>query len=130
MKTTETVVLIEILMGTFNGSGYVVDQNNSLQTQTYENWNLDIRDDAATYATVSLIEDMALCDSMINILHDDRGILGFNLNFHKLLSRAKSEYIMFCSQDDIWKPTKISKTLCFLISNEARNPGGSAVHPL
>lgn len=115
-------VRIVILLGTYNGAGFVGEQIKSIQEQTVANWKLLIRDDASEDGTVDVIADVAKADERIrwiNSGHDRLGIVG---NFGELMRLAHSEgadYIFFSDQDDVWTSSKIAEQLTYLLRMEA-----------
>lgn len=102
---------VTILLSTYNGEKYIIEQLDSLLAQTYPNICIFIRDDASIDNTVSLINDYI-------IKHPERQIswlpdtpdhnLGYQKSFWSLLQNCPpSDYYSFCDQDDIWFPDKI-----------------------
>lgn len=103
---------VQILMATCEGEKYLAPQLASLLAQTCTDWELLLRDDASTDATLKIAERFAAeIPGKITILRDDAGRLGITGNFEKLLQHVTAPYAMFCDQDDIWLPEKISKSL-------------------
>ena len=119
---------IDILMATYNGEKYLVEQLDSIINQTYHNWNLLIRDDNSTDKTLEIIQNYHKKDKRIKILKDNKGNLGIVKNFEELLKNSESEFIMFSDQDDIWIENKLDaylktaekiKTKGFLLHSDA-----------
>lgn len=103
---------LAILMAVYNGEAFLKQQIISIQEQTFEDWDLIIRDDGSTDMTESILNEMALTDSRINIITDDRKRGGPLNNFKTLMNFATDyEYIMFADQDDIWFKNKIASSL-------------------
>jgi glycosyltransferase, family 2 len=102
---------IDILMATYNGEKYLVEQLDSIINQTYRNWNLLIRDDNSTDKTLEIIQNYHKKDKRIKILKDNKGNLGIVRNFEELLKSSESEFIMFSDQDDIWVENKLDMYL-------------------
>lgn len=99
---------VEILLATYNGEKYLKDQIKSILNQTYQNWNLLIRDDGSTDNTLKIINDLKnKYPDRVNIIEGGNRRLGACQNFHKLLKCSKAKYILFCDQDDIWLKDKI-----------------------
>lgn len=48
---------VNILMSTYNGEKFVAEQIESIQKQTYTDWNLIIRDDGSKDGTCEIIEN-------------------------------------------------------------------------
>lgn len=112
---------IDIILASYNGEKYIEEQLNSIISQTYDNWQLIIRDDFSKDSTVKIIEKY--CNNYpgkINLIKDNKGNLGFCKNFSELLFYCESDYIMLCDQDDFWKKDKIELTLNKMIESEAK----------
>ena len=82
---------IDILMATYNGEKYLFEQIDSIITQTYQRWNLLIRDDGSTDRTMEIIENYQKKDARIKILKDNKGNLGIVKNFEELLKISKAK---------------------------------------
>lgn len=99
---------VDILLATYNGERFLTEQINSIISQTYDNWNLIIRDDGSTDNTVGLIKKFIdKYPSKIILVEDADKNLGPSGNFAVLLSHSTADYIMFCDQDDVWEPDKV-----------------------
>lgn len=48
---------VAIMMATYNGDRFLVEQIDSILSQTYRNWTLFIRDDGSTDSTVDIIDN-------------------------------------------------------------------------
>lgn len=115
---------VDILLATYNGSKYVSDQIESILAQTYQDWVLLIHDDGSKDDTVALLESYEnKYPDKIELIRDGVCTGGAKQNFSHLLGFSKSDYIMFCDQDDIWLPQKIERTLSAMRSAETENPG-------
>lgn len=111
-------------MATYNGSKYIKQQLDSLLSQTYQQWQLFIRDDGSSDDTVQTILAYVEQDSRISLIEDNLGNLRSSLNFNALMEYAQDlgEYFMFCDQDDIWFETKIEETLIRMKEIEMGGP--------
>ena len=49
---------VNILLSTYNGEQYLKEQVKSIQDQTYQDWQLLIRDDGSTDGTVKIIQEL------------------------------------------------------------------------
>jgi glycosyltransferase involved in cell wall biosynthesis len=103
--------MVEILMATYNGEEYICSQLDSLLAQSFETWRVLIRDDGSTDRTPHLCRQYAMRHpSRFHIIEDALGNLGVNKNYETLLKSSTGDYVMFCDQDDIWLPDKITET--------------------
>lgn len=98
-------------MSTFNGSKYIIEQIDSIINQDYEFWELYIRDDGSDDNTIQIILEYEKRYSKIHLILDSISHRGVRDSFMYLLSNIDSEYYMFCDQDDVWLPSKISTCL-------------------
>lgn len=103
---------IDILVATYNGGRYLNQQLDSIFSQENQDFNILIRDDGSTDNTVSIITSyQKKYPEKICIIEDEKGNLGASKCFMLLLNAASSDYIMFCDQDDVWLPSKITVSL-------------------
>ncbi|BBK80450.1 glycosyltransferase family 2 protein [Streptococcus mutans] len=103
---------VNILMSTYNGQEFIAQQIQSIQKQTFENWNLLIRDDGSSDETPKIIADFAKSDARIRFINaDKRENFGVIKNFYTLLKYEKADYYFFSDQDDVWQPQKLKLTL-------------------
>lgn len=96
----------DVIIATYNGEKYIIEQLESIVNQTIKPSNIYIRDDGSQDKTVEIVKDFIL-KSEINIeLKNDGLNLGYIKNFEKLIEFTKSEIIFFSDQDDIWVSKK------------------------
>jgi len=108
----EAAQAVCILLATYNGERFLAEQLDSLMKQTYQNWKVLIHDDCSTDKTPEIIARYAKrYPDNIELLDDKKCCGGARNNFAHLLEHARGEYIMFCDQDDVWKPDKIELTM-------------------
>ena len=104
MIRNETTSLVSIILPTYNRAGLIMETIESIQSQTYTNWELIIVDDGSEDDTVAIIKK--LNDSRIQVIEAGRiGIGGRVKNIG--LKRAKGEFIAFIDSDDLWDPFKL-----------------------
>lgn len=110
-------------MATYNGEKYLQEQLESIIKQTYQNWELLIRDDGSKDSTIYIVEKyIEKYPNKIFLIKDNFNNLGACYNFLKLLEIASAEYIMFSDQDDVWLKDKIEITLEKMLENESAYP--------
>ena len=115
--------MINILLSTYNGEKYLKEQLESIIKQSHSDWTLYIRDDGSTDNTISIIDEY--CSRYPNKIvkyEDCLGNIGSLHSFEELLKQAKSDYFMFCDQDDVWLPQKIEKAMSEMVICENANP--------
>ena len=102
-----------ILLATYNGEAYVREMVDSVLQQDHRDIHIVLSDDGSTDGTPAILDSYAK-DYPQQITHYRSGLRFGNAQDHFLhLLRAFQDapYIMFCDQDDVWHPDKVSKTL-------------------
>ena len=112
--------MVNILLASFQGEKFIADQLSSILNQTYNNWQLYIRDDRSSDNTLNIITQHQQSDARIHLVNDGLGNLGSSQNFSIIMNSMKdaNAYTMFCDQDDVWLPSKIEDTLNEMIRLE------------
>lgn len=114
---------VVILMATYNGANYLPVQLDSIVQQTFSDWTLLISDDGSSDGTQDILNDYAThYPEKIVLLKKDKATGSAKNNFIFLTAYAQEySYIMYCDQDDYWKPNKIQLTLEKMKKLEAAN---------
>ena len=99
--------MIDILLATYNGEKFIDSQISSILYQTNKDWHLIIHDDGSTDKTVERIKKWVKKDPRIEFIEDGVLCKSAAKNFMHLLKFSKSNYVMFCDQDDIWFDNKV-----------------------
>lgn len=113
---------VAILMSTYNGERYISSQLDSIINQTHTNFRLYIRDDGSIDNTIQIINDYVNRDSRIVLVNDSIKHRGVKNSFLWLLEQVECEYYMFCDQDDVWLPKKISESLKYITQSKVSQP--------
>lgn len=108
--------LVSIIVPTYNTEKFIELTIQSVQSQTYKNWEMILVDDASTDETVKIISEFAKADNRIKLfqLPNNSGN-GFARNV--ALSKATGKYIAYLDADDLWFPMKLEKQIQFLKAN-------------
>ncbi|WP_413999729.1 glycosyltransferase family 2 protein [Flavobacterium sp. W1B] len=108
--------LVSIIIPIFNSEKFISGAVESVQKQTYTNWEIILVDDCSTDNSVSIVSEMVENDRRIQFHQLDKNSgTGVARNFG--LSKASGRYISFLDADDLWKPEKLKKQLDFLLKN-------------
>lgn len=112
----EDLVLVSVIMPTYNRARVIERSISSVLKQTYKNLELIIVDDGSTDNTESIVNN--IMDSRIHYVKSRHNLgacharnLGINL--------AKGEYIAFQDSDDVWHLDKIEKQLHLIQKTKA-----------
>jgi len=108
--------LVSIIIPTYNTEKFIRATLQSVQNQTYQNWEMILVDDASTDKTVSVIEEFAKNDSRIKLFKLEKNSgNGFARNI--ALEKAVGKYIAYLDADDLWFSNKLEKQIGFLKAN-------------
>ena len=101
-----------MILATYNGSPFLLEQLNSIKYQTLPPSRLLVSDDLSSDDTVDIIKNwsMEVCFPVF-ILPPSSTRLGCTANFEKLLKATSFNYVMFADQDDIWDCSKAQRML-------------------
>lgn len=102
--------MVSVCMATYNGERYIRQQVDSILSQLTPEDELLIGDDGSSDSTLTILESYK--DPRIKIYRNN--LHNYNLNFEKILSKAKGDHIFLSDQDDVWLPTKVSTMLGYL----------------
>ncbi len=108
--------LVSIITPVYNAEKYIQATVDSIQRQTYTNWELWLINDRSTDASASIIDAMAEADSRIKVVHfqENKGAAEAR---NRGLANASGKYIAFIDSDDVWHPEKLEKQLQFMLEN-------------
>ena len=100
---------INIVLSTYNGAKFLAEQIESIQKQTFTDWQLLIRDDGSTDETPQIIKQFVAADKRIKFINaDKRENFGVIKNFFTLVKFEAADYYFFSDQDDVWLPNKMA----------------------
>ncbi|MBS1804166.1 MAG: glycosyltransferase family 2 protein [Acidobacteria bacterium] len=100
---------ISIAMCTYNGSGYLGEQLDSIAAQTMLPFELIVCDDGSSDSTLEIVTDFARTVSFPVKIYRNEDRLGSTKNFEKAISLCAGELIALCDQDDRWVPEKLER---------------------
>lgn len=114
---------VNILMSTYNGEKYLEEQIQSIQAQTYKDWQLLIRDDASTDGTTDIIKKYAAEDLRIHWINEGEAVnLGVVESFYKLVYHELADLYFFSDQDDVWLEDKLETQITAFNHEPADQP--------
>ncbi|MCR5416171.1 MAG: glycosyltransferase [Pseudobutyrivibrio sp.] len=121
---------VAIVMSTYNGHEYIIEQIESILAQDYTDFNLFVRDDGSSDNTLEILQKLATRDSRIKLVFDKVGQTnsnkGFGESFSIAIGQAMAQgdfsYFAFCDQDDYWEPTKLSHAVAAMENSDMKRP--------
>lgn len=99
---------VSIVMPAFNAERLIAETIQSVQTQTFENWELLVVDDGCTDGTSQVVETFS-ADPRIRLLRQKNGGVASARN--TALKSARGEWIAFLDADDVWCKDKLSEQI-------------------
>jgi len=105
---------ISVVMAVYNGMPYLEEAVKSVLSQTYNNLEFIIVDDASTDGTAKYLK--SLKDKRIKIITNSKN-LGLATSLNKALKVANGEYIARMDADDISMSNRLKTQMKYLILN-------------
>ena len=113
---------VEILMAVYNGEAYLRAQLDSILGQSDGRWHLTVSDDGSTDGSAAILDAYARrYPEKIVRYASGRRFGNARDHFFQLMARCEAEHMLFCDQDDVWRPDKLAKTRKALLEAEARD---------
>ena len=107
--------LVSIIMPSFNTASFIAESIESVQAQSYTNWELIIVDDCSTDNTDEVVKPY-LSVQRIRYLKNEKNS-GAAVSRNRALREAKGRWIAFLDSDDLWMPDKLEKQIQFMEKN-------------
>ena len=105
--------LVSVITPTYNCAKFIGETIESVQAQTYQQWEMIIVDDCSTDNTKEIVDKYIKEDSRIKYfcLKNNSGAAVART---KAMELANGEYMAFLDSDDIWTEEKLKKQLAFM----------------
>jgi glycosyltransferase involved in cell wall biosynthesis len=100
---------MSVAMCTYNGAQFLSEQLKSIALQGRLPGELVVCDDGSTDDTISILRAFAERTSFLVRIFSNEDRLGPGKNFEKAISLCDGDIIVFCDQDDVWRPQKLAK---------------------
>lgn len=107
--------LVSIIMPSFGTALFIAESIESVQAQSYKNWELIIVDDCSPDNTDDVVRPY-LSDERIKYLKNEKNS-GAAVSRNRALREAKGKWIAFLDSDDLWMPEKLEKQIRFMEKN-------------
>lgn len=108
--------LVSIITPTWNCGRFIAETIESVQAQTYPNWEMLIVDDCSSDNTREVVAHYQAMDSRIKY-HCLEKNSGAAVARNTALRMAQGRWIAFLDSDDLWTPEKLEKQLKFMKDN-------------
>jgi glycosyltransferase involved in cell wall biosynthesis len=95
-----TTPRVSVLIPTYNRADYLALAVRSVLSQSFEDFELLILDDASTDHSPQIIQELQQDPRVLYVKHPIN--VGINANRNSGLARAKGEYVAMLDSDDLW----------------------------
>ena len=106
--------LISIVMTTHNCEKIIEPTINSIISQSYQNWELIIVDDASRDKTVEKLNQILegnIKQPFYTLINTENKNVSYSRN--RGIKRSKGRFLSFIDHDDIWLKHKLEKQISF-----------------
>lgn len=110
--------LVSVITPMYNAEKYIAQTIESVQAQTYENWEMLIVDDVSCDAGVEIVQGYMVKDPRIKYLKHEKNA-GVAQARNTALKAAKGQYVAFLDSDDLWMTNKLEKQIRFMKEKKA-----------
>ncbi|MEC3883967.1 glycosyltransferase family 2 protein [Halobacillus sp. HZG1] len=108
---------VSVITPSYNSANYILEAIESVQSQTYKNWEMIIVDDCSSDDSVNLIEGKQSEDERIKFIKlTENGGPAFARN--QAILAATGKYLAFLDSDDCWLSQKLEKQISFMHKND------------
>lgn len=108
---------VSVIMGVHNGAKTIVRSIESIQKQTFTDWEFIICDDASKDGTYDLLCGIASKDSRIRVIKNEQN-QGLSFTLNRCISESSGEYLARMDDDDISHTNRLECQVRFLDSNQ------------
>lgn len=115
-KSPSNIPTVAILMATYNGERFLIEQLESFADQTVKDWVLWVSDDGSSDKTINILKNFAdkFPLGKVNIVQGPKS--GFARNFLSLLDgfNVIAKNYAYADQDDVWYEDKLERAVNYL----------------
>ncbi|PEE40531.1 glycosyltransferase family 2 protein [Bacillus pseudomycoides] len=105
--------LVSVITPSYNSSPFIKETIESVQAQSYSNWEMIIVDDNSKDDSVHIIKQYIEKDPRIKLITLTQNA-GAARARNIALKEAQGDYIAFLDSDDLWLPTKLEEQVAFM----------------
>lgn len=108
--------IVSIIIPAFNAAEYIRETIDSIQNQSFVDWELIFIDDGSTDRTAEIVESYKIRDGRIHYFFQKNS--GVSEARNNGVRRARGIYIAFLDADDYWHPNNLEVKLNYLDVNK------------
>jgi glycosyltransferase involved in cell wall biosynthesis len=116
---TTSLPTVSVVLATYHGDRFLLAQLESLNQQTHKPAELIVGDDLSSDDTISILSSFRERAAFPVFMKVNQQRLHFGENFLINSLQARSKYVAYCDQDDIWRPEKLAMCVSALERSNA-----------
>ena len=109
--------LVSIVIPVYNSEKFIKETIQTVEEQTYQNWELLLVNDCSTDNSENIIKYYEEKDKRIRLINLERNS-GAAVARNRGIDEAKGKYIAFLDSDDLWDKQKLEKQIKFMQDND------------
>ena len=109
--------LVSIITPCYNGEKYIGETIRSVQSQSYDKWEMIIVDDGSKDGSAALVEGFVREDSRIRLVRQENA--GSAAARNNGIRLCEGQYIALLDADDLWEPDFLKEQIAFLKEKDA-----------
>ncbi|MFZ3591239.1 glycosyltransferase family 2 protein [Bacillus sp. DJP31] len=108
---------VSIIMGVYNSEVTLAQTLQSIEKQSYQNWELIICDDGSTDRTLEIAQRFARNNSRLKVIKNQHNV-GLSRTLNQCLEHCSGDYIMRHDGDDLMVEDRIEKQVRYMNTHE------------
>lgn len=113
MKNLKKKPLVSIVMTAYNAAEFVLQAVESIQNQSYSNWELIIVNDGSTDETGKIVTKLAKNDKRLKLINCRKN-RGASIASNLGLTKARGTFVARMDSDDIAFPDRLARQVSYL----------------
>lgn len=106
--------LVSIVTPVYNAEKFISETIDSIQKQTYKDWELILVDDCSSDSSYDIISEYMKNDKRIRYIKLEKNS-GAAVSRNTGIKNARGRFIAFVDSDDIWLPKKLEKQVKYML---------------
>lgn len=108
---------VAVITAMYNAEPFIKRTIQSVQKQTYTDWEMYVVNDCSTDDSVKVVEEIMKTETRVHLLNMDVNSGPAKCRTKGMLE-TKARYIAFLDADDIWLPQKLEKQINLMKKND------------
>lgn len=104
---------VTVITALYNSAGFIGETIESVQAQSFSDWEMILVDDCSTDRSVEIVGAYAAEDSRIRLVQLAQNS-GPAVARNRAIEEAHGRYLAFLDSDDRWHPEKLTRQLAFM----------------